>query len=240
MTLGRNEREARFAFFLTDPAQILDPERNFSLSSETIARLNPNTKTAPVFRSRVDADLTAKIYANVPVLVEDGKGIAGNPWSVSFARPFDMSNDSSLFRTAKQLADDGFVRVGTDWVLSGIRPSQATLSVEGADTNSLPLTGGGPRATRFVPLYEAKLTWHFDHRASSYHSRGDERGNRVLPQTSDAEHGDTSFEAEPFYWVPAEEVATRLAGRGNGKNFLFGWRDITTAIAERTMVPCIF
>lgn len=146
MTLGRNEAEARFAFFLTDPAQIADSERNFTLSPETISRLNPNTRTAPVFRSRADAELTAKIYSHAPVLIDESKGKDGNPWGVSFARLFDMSNDSHFFRTAKQLYEDGFVREGTDW----IRGSE-----------------------RYVPLYEAKMIHQFDHRWASYDESGE-------------------------------------------------------------------
>ena len=46
-------------------------ERFFRLSIEQIARINPNTKTAPIFRSRADAELTAKIYDRVPVLIEE-------------------------------------------------------------------------------------------------------------------------------------------------------------------------
>ena len=49
-----------------------------------IARINPNTKTAPVFRARADAELTAKIYSCVPVLIDEAKGAAGNLWGVSF------------------------------------------------------------------------------------------------------------------------------------------------------------
>jgi hypothetical protein len=94
LTLGRNEAEASFSFFLTDPAQLADPERKFNLSPETIERLNPNTLTAPVFRSRVDAALTSHVYSRVQVLIDDGKGADGNPWGISFARLFDMSNDS--------------------------------------------------------------------------------------------------------------------------------------------------
>ena len=239
LTVGRNEGVAQFAFFLTDPAQLAEPERNFTLSPDEIAAINPNTRTAPIFRSRADAELTAKIYANAPVLIDEGKGPEGNPWGVSFARLFDMSNDSGLFRTARQLTEAGFVRDGADWVRSGHRPEQGVLSVDGTDANSLPLVGGEARTARYVPLYEAKLTWHYDHRASSYHSRGDERGNRVLPPTSEAEHADARFEIEPFYWVSNEEVSTRLGERASDRNFLFGWRDVTTAIAERTMVPCV-
>ena len=68
LTLGYEVPSARFAFFLTDPAQLAEPERSFTLSPEQIAAINPNTRTAPVFRSRADAQLTAKIYSRVPVL----------------------------------------------------------------------------------------------------------------------------------------------------------------------------
>ena len=56
------------------------------LSADDIARINPNTKTAPIFRSRADAELTAKIYARVPVLIDEAKGTEGNPWGASFMR----------------------------------------------------------------------------------------------------------------------------------------------------------
>ena len=128
LTLGKNERATRFAFFLTDPTQLAEPERNFILSPAQIAAINPNTRTAPVFRSRADAELTAKIYAHAPVLIEEGKGPSGNPWGVSFMAMFHMSNDSGLFRTAQQLAEAGFVREGTDWVRAGLRPQQGVLA----------------------------------------------------------------------------------------------------------------
>ena len=240
LTLGRNEGVARFAFFLTDPAQLAEPERNFTLHPDQIAAINPNTRTAPVFRSRADSELTAKIYSNAPVLIDERKGPQGNPWGVRFMAMFHMSNDSALFRTARQLAEAGFAREGVDWVRSGPRPPQGALTVAGAVAGSRPLfSGHGLHTTRYVPLYEAKMIWHFDHRASSYHSRADQRGNRVLPPTTEADHVDTNFEVEPFYWVSNEEVRTRLEDRVHGKNYLFGWRDVTTAIAERTMVPCV-
>jgi hypothetical protein len=138
LTLGDNVAEAGFAFFLIDPSQLEDARRRFSLSPAQIAAINPNTKTAPVFRARRDAELTAQIYARVPVLIEEGKGAEGNPWGMSFIRMFDMSNDSGLFRTAAQLGADGWVREGPDWVQAD--------------------------GKRYVPLYEAKMIHQFDHR----------------------------------------------------------------------------
>ena len=159
----KKEKAPEFVFFARQAFQIKETERNFSLSVDDIAHLNPNTGTAPVFRSRADAELTAKIYASVSVLLEEGKGAAGNPWGVSFARLFDMANDSNVFRTAAQLAAAGFQRTGDDWVSTGVRPQQGALAVDRA--GSLDLTGGGSRrAQRYVPLYEAKMIYQFDHR----------------------------------------------------------------------------
>jgi hypothetical protein len=79
LTIGREISLAGFAFFLTDTAQLAEPERRFTLSPTDIARINPNTKTAPVFRARADAELTARIYGRVPVLINEAKGPAGNP-----------------------------------------------------------------------------------------------------------------------------------------------------------------
>src|SRR5262249_21673559 len=66
LPLGRDESEARFAFFLTEPSQLAEPERNFTLSPEQIAAINPNTRNAPGFRTVADAELSTKVYVNNP------------------------------------------------------------------------------------------------------------------------------------------------------------------------------
>jgi len=81
------------------------PERHFTLTAGQVARLNPNTKTSPIFRTKYDAELTAKIHNRVPVLIGDGKE-DGNPWGISFMAMFHMANDSGLF-----LAEPGPGRV---------------------------------------------------------------------------------------------------------------------------------
>ena len=208
LTLGREESTAHFAFFLSEPSQLAEPDRNFTLSAEAIALLNPNTKTAPVFRSRADAELTAKIYANAPVLIAETNGAAGNPWGVEFRQGlFNMTSDSGLFRTAAQLNEDGWQRDGTDWV-------------KGRE--------------RYVPLYEAKMIYFYDHRSSGYGERGDERGYRVLPESSFEQHANPHFEVEPFYWVPISEVDASLHDWNS--NWLFGFKNVTSPTNERTMI----
>ncbi|WP_086619714.1 Eco57I restriction-modification methylase domain-containing protein [Erythrobacter tepidarius] len=143
LTIGSGVAEAEFSFFLTDPAQLEQAERRFTLSPAQIARINPNTKTAPVFRARRDAELTAAIYDRVPVLIDENNGPEGNPWGVEFRQGlFNMTSDSGLFRTAKQLEEEGFTRDGTDWV--------------------------NETGARYVPLYEAKMIHQFDHRWATY------------------------------------------------------------------------
>jgi hypothetical protein len=63
---------ATFAFFATRAEHLRDPRRVFGLTAAEIARINPNTRTLPVFRTRQDAALTSAIYARVPVLVNEG------------------------------------------------------------------------------------------------------------------------------------------------------------------------
>lgn len=91
LTLGSGVAEAEFAFFLTDPTQLEDSRRRFTLSPAQIAAINPNTKTAPVFRARRDAELTAAIYDRVPVLIDEGKEAAGNPWGIKLRTMFHKS-----------------------------------------------------------------------------------------------------------------------------------------------------
>ncbi len=64
----RTFAETRCAFFLHDTAAIADAERCFPLTADDFARVNPNTGTAPVFRTRRDADVTRRMYECHPVL----------------------------------------------------------------------------------------------------------------------------------------------------------------------------
>jgi hypothetical protein len=97
LTIGRNAtQQAEFAFFLTQAEQITDGRRRFTLSANDIALLNPNTHTCPIFRAKQDAQLTKKLYDNVPVLIVESK--QENPWGVRFQQGmFNMTSDSNLF-----------------------------------------------------------------------------------------------------------------------------------------------
>jgi hypothetical protein len=207
LTVGGNVDEAEFAFFLTDVSDAAQAERRFTLSPEQIARINPNTKTSPIFRSESDARLTARIYDRVPVLIDESKGASGNPWGISFMRMFDMSNDSGLFRTAEQLVAAGAHRKGTFW------------------TDQV--------GERWLPLYEAKMVHQYDHRWATY------EGLDIVDVT-DEQKRNPFFDILGRYWIPESEVEAQLQRRHWSRDWLIGWRDITNATNERTIISTIF
>ena len=108
LTAGKTQTKSRSVsggFYLTRLDHLLDPNRIYKLQSSDFARLNPNTKTCPVFRTSRDAELTAKIYRHSQILLNETTG--ENPWQVKFGSLIHMSNDSQLFRTYAQLIDAG-------------------------------------------------------------------------------------------------------------------------------------
>ena len=90
LTIGAEEDEAAFSFFLSDPSQINDIERNFTLSPEQISAINPITKNAPIFRARADAELAAKMFGLVAKIprTED--------WLILNQNVFTSSNSDDL------------------------------------------------------------------------------------------------------------------------------------------------
>ena len=105
LTLAKSE-SARFQFFAGNTKHLADTERQFTLTPQDFALLNPNTRTCPVFRSNADAELTKKLYQTAPVLwreseVDEAGGILSpdiNPWGLKFQLMFMMNTDSELFR----------------------------------------------------------------------------------------------------------------------------------------------
>lgn len=204
---GRDLREpaADFAFFAHDPSDLQRPDVRFELTPDEITLLNPNTGTCPVFRSRRDAEITLDIYRRVPVLIRDGDP-NGNPWGIKFMTMFHMSNDSGLFHTRDQLEDDG-------WTLEG------NIFVRGQE--------------RMLPLYEAKMIHHYDHRWATY-----ERDGTVRDVTRE-EKKDPNFVVMPRYWVTKKEVDAKLKFRAGG-NFLLGYRWVARSTDIRTAIAGLF
>ncbi len=91
-----------------------------------------------------------------------------------------------------------------------------------------------------LPLYEAKMIHLFDHRWASY-SVAD--GKDVVANVPLASKQDAAFGLTPRYWLKTAEIEQRLTDKGWSRPWLMGWRDITNATNERTVVasvlPCV-
>jgi type I restriction-modification system DNA methylase subunit len=204
-----------FCFFARKIEHVYETRRRFTLSPDDIAILNPNTRTCPIFRSQADFELTRKIFGHFPVFINSqvNNRDRGATWQPLVRQNFfSHSTDSQLFHTAKELVAQNANREGVAWRTSG----------------------GGV----WLPLYEAKMVHAYDHRAASYAARGEDRGFRVLPPSTAEDHQDPTYSAEPFYWVELQQVDSRLGGKWDRAWFL-GWRDVTTAISERTVIAAV-
>ena len=217
-----------FVFFATRTEHLRDKTRRFTLSPEDFRRINPNTRTCPIFRTRQDAELARYIYENVPVLVNEAED--ENHWGISFKQGlFNMTSDSHLFRTREELEKDGFVLVGNRFVKGRIANGELRMEKVQA-----PLAARNSQfADVYLPLYEAKMIWHFDHRFGTYEGVRS-RSSTHLPIPTPDQYADPSFVIRPWYWVNQRDVEERL---GNWKqNWLLGFRDVTNVTNERTAI----
>lgn len=213
--------QAEFVFFAHSVDELQDKERRFFLSTTEIALLNPNTRTCPIFRSRHDAELTKAIYRRVPVFIRearDGKP-EENPWGIKFSAMFHMSNDSHLFHTREDLEAEGYTLKGNIF-----EKLEYGTKEDGTPDAKL---------KKYLPLYEAKMIHHFNHRWATY-SGGDTR------DTSIEEKQNPHFCVLPRYWVDEQQVYAKVDAMGWGHEWLLGWRNICRSTDERTVVGGVF
>ncbi|MFD5834568.1 Eco57I restriction-modification methylase domain-containing protein [Streptomyces collinus] len=224
---GSPDEPISIAFRVRQTGQI--PERSYPLTGRDIQILNPNTGTCPVFRSRRDMEITLGIYRHVPVLLKEGT-TDGNPWGVRFQLMIMMNTDSDKFRTREDLIADGWLLEGSTFVKGG---------------------------ARMLPLYEAKMLHHYDHRFSTYEDATEKQlAVGTLPRFTREQHQDPTAVPLPRYWVSEQDTPTgkfdksgqeikapgvrsRLTARGWDREWVMGWRDICRASDERTMICSI-
>jgi len=93
---------------------------------------------------------------------------------------------------------------------------------------------------KLLPLYEAKMIHQYDHRWSSFSARRDGKSDLDSQEVSLEQKRDSRFEAVPRYWVPRDAVMQRLTSQEWAHEWLLGWRDITNATNERTVIATVF
>ena len=212
LVFGGEERrfdETECAFFLHDTETIDDPDRCFPLAPDDFARVNPNTGTAPVFRTRRDAEITRRLYERHPVLVYRSGSRLRRAWPVRYHTMFHMTNDSGLFRTAEQLDSMGFY------------PVQGNRWKKGDEL--------------YLPLYEGKMVQAFDHRAASVVVNPNNLNRPAQPlEASFAEHANPDWLPIPQFWTSTDEIEWP-----GGTEWAIAFKDITAPTNVRTMIASL-
>jgi hypothetical protein len=146
-------------------------------------------------------------YRRLPILVDRSGGSVVRAWPVRYVRMFDVTNDSHLFRTRRELEER-----------------------EGA----YPIGGNRFRSAAgdWVPLYEGKMIWHFDHRAASVLVNTSNQHRPAYPSETELDHHrDPSYVPTPQFWV--------LADRGTDHSrYVLAFRDVTNPTDRRTFDAC--
>lgn len=152
-----------------------------TLSADECLNINPNTGTAPIFRSPRDAVITSGIYRRVPVFVDRRGEEPVSVWPVRYLRMFDMTNDSDKFRTAVELESLGAYRVARQCWERGNQ--------------------------RWLPLYEGKMVSTYNHRyAGVLTNPNNISGQGVAAHSTLEQLSDPSFFPTPRYWVEEKEI----------------------------------
>ena len=207
----RRFEQTQCGFFLSGTEVIKDHSRCFLLSPDDFARVNPNTGTAPVFRTRRDAEITRRIYERHPVLVNRTSNKEVKAWPVKYTTMFHMTNDSGLFRTREELEE----KEGA-WPIGGNRY--------------------GSPVGEWVPLYEGKMVQAFDHRAANIvvNPENRHRPAQPLPATLN-QHQNPDWSPDPRFWVPISKC-----GWTSNSGWVLGFKEITAPTNIRTFIASLF
>ncbi|MEE3485628.1 MAG: restriction endonuclease [Bacteroidales bacterium] len=206
-------REVHGGFYLTRLDHLLDPNRIYTLQTSDFALLNPNTKTCPVFRTSKDAELTAKTYRRSVIIQNEITG--DNPWNVKLGSMLHMSGDSDCFHTYAQMVEMGAELQGNCFVMDD---------------------------ETYVPLYEGKMIWHYNHHYGTWPTYGERPNTIDTPDIDELANPESII--VPWYWVPQSTVTERLKKIDNEGNVLWEWkhkwmmgfRQVSNSQNERTCI----
>jgi hypothetical protein len=197
------------AFYVRNVKELEDPNRCFTLTAADFAKFNPNTGTAPIFKTRRDADITSAIYSRLPVLVDKSSGVEVKQWPVKYFTMFHMTNDSNLFRTRKELEEN-----------------EGAYPIGGNVFDS----GNG----QWLPLYEGKMVQAYDHRAASIVINSANLHRAAQPEpTTDKQHESVDWLPNPQFWIAKKELPIPHA------KYFLGFKDITASTNMRSMIAAL-
>lgn len=146
----------------------------------------------------------------------------------------DAELTKKLYRAAPILIEDGRVngnRWGFDYMTKMF--DMADSSHEFIEYEQMSATECAESS--LSPLREAKHIHIYDHRwATSRRSQPDAELSTAEEKSS------STFVIATKYWLAKNRVEERLASKGWKRGWLMGWRDITNATNERTVIAAVF
>ena len=213
--LQRSFEQTRCAFYLHQLTELDDPARSLVLTASDFKAVNPNTGAAPIFRSRRDADITLRLYADHPILVRHGLVSASTGrqpstkvWPLQYVTMFHMTSDSHVFSSPDDLRNQGF-KPGK------LNTWQHTSTLRDA-----------------LPLYEGKMVQMFDHRAADVvlNTANLHRAAQQQPIQT-AEKSNPNRYPSPQYWVD-RHLITEI----ENLPYSLAFKDVTAPTNMRTMI----
>ena len=209
-------RKVTAGFWLTRVDHLLDKERIYELNTNDFCLLNPNTKTCSVFRTSRDASLTARIYHNTTVMINEST--KANPWDIQISSMFNMSTDSNLFSTYSQLTNRGAVLENNKF------------SCE---------------SHNFVPIYEGKMFDIYNHHFAKYPIDGERPSTISSVASEDLSNQCLNIQPWYWISENnVNNKLIKYNSRGEiiwewKHKWFIAFRDVTTATTERTFIASI-
>lgn len=208
---NKASKKIEFAFFLHKLTDLQDRGRRYFLSRGDLELLNPNSNTAPTFPNRKDAELVLEIYKRFPILL-NLQNKKEKHWQLECKRMVDLSYDSKYFENEKDLLALDFNKSGDAYLKNG---------------------------NCYLPVYEAKMTQQFDHRAADVviSETATIRSAQQQALTND-EHRDPIREPNPRFWMP-DYQAFRSIPDWYESDYLISYTLVTSPTNQRTTLATI-
>ena len=214
MVMGGPERtseEIPCGFLLHDPPGSTQPERLLTMQAGDFALVNPKTGTAPIFLTRRDADIVLEIYRHHPVFDAENRNVQNLTAVVRHVRQSDMTNDSGHFWTREQLEENSAYPVDLNRWCKG--------------------------SESWLPLFQARMVHHYDHRFNSVEINRDNVYNPYInvPVTEE-QHRNPRFYSGAQYWTGTDFVKQKFS---DYPGYAIGFRLITRTTDERTLIATV-
>ncbi|SOD17434.1 Eco57I restriction-modification methylase [Fibrobacter sp. UWB16] len=247
LTIAAGNTPGDFAFFLKNVPELEDKRRHFSMTADDFDLINPNTHTCPVFRSQEDAELAKKIYRKAGVFIRESDDKNGNPWNIKFQQMYNMTSASDLFAKVSGEGADGKMmlplyepkmmhQMDHRWATFVNGKTVDISLVQKADV------GFVVQPEYWVPYTETVLrSTTLDSSVVSALRKEDGQKLRELCLHFAMTETDADLQKVYLDATKSDDIVQKLlnATEKYCPKYLMGWRGVTNAMNERTMIASV-